>query len=244
MNAIKIVQKYLIRFVVLGILCLSACNERVNTPTYTLIVNVRNVFNQPVQGARVTLYLTQDDFEQDRNPLVNQLTNTNGDAVFTGLSINTLGYHISAERETANNWSSETRVNFANIGSPEQDARIVIAESAIANGLAGRSERRWRRTRQIINSSVQEGCNFRQDFVFSRRGSLNIFNGAGCPGEGQLLGTNFWSQSPDGLAILLGTSSTSSQQRLVILELTATRLRYIETPLQNVTIINEFDLVP
>jgi len=211
-------------------------------PGFALRIKVVNFNNQPIEGATVILYDNQEAFINDRQTIAPRLTDKNGEVTFTSLPFGKMGYYISVERGSANNWSDQPSAMISfNTRDIEYTRTIRITESTIQNALAGRFSRRWRRVSYNLNGTVNTTCAFTQVHEFRRDNFINIFNAPGCPNAGQQVSTNVWTVAPDNRGLVLGSATTGRQ--ITITDLTPTMFRTTETPQAGLIIIEEYQLI-
>ena len=205
---------------------------------YILEVFVGDATNFGVEGATVTLYANQLDFQNDVNPIATAQTNNKGIAIFKSLDIGTLAYIVNVEFFNQNNWEENKLVTFK-LDEQYQSYKTKI-KSSIANQIAGRFAKRWRQTGEFINNLVQDNCNTRTEQVFRRDWFIQIFNGTNCPDAGRQWGQDVWSVTSDNRGLIRGTPGGVSERRFAIIELTSTKLVCVETPIPGLSIRQEF----
>lgn len=233
----------LVLFTLLMITATACRPTDVITPGFALKIKVVNFRNEPIEGATVILYANQEAFINDqRGSIPPRQTNRNGEVIFEGLPFGTLGYYVSAERGSANNWSDQLNANILfNTRDIEYTKTLRITEATIQNALAGRFSRRWRRVSYNLNGTVNTTCQFTQVYEFRRDNFIHIFNAPGCPNAGQQSSSLVWSVAPDNRGLIFGSVTTGRQ--LAITDLTATTLRTTETPQPGLIIIEEYRLM-
>lgn len=205
---------------------------------YILEVFVGDATNFGVEGATVTLYTTIEDFQNNTNPVATAQTNNRGIALFKGLKIEIIAYFIGVERGEENNWEENKFIAFR-LDEQNQSYKTKI-KGSIANKIAGRFAKRWRKVAQFINNTANPNCDVLTEQVFRRDWFIQIFNGRNCPNPGGNLGSDIWSVTLDNRGIIRGVPGGSSERRYSILELNDNRFVYVETPLQGFTIREEF----
>lgn len=207
-------------------------------PGYILEVFAGDATNFGVEGATVTLFATLEDYQNNTNAVATSQTNSKGFALFKGLRIEVLAYFVSVERGEENNWEENKFITFK-LDDQNQSYKTKI-KGSIANKIAGRYAKRWRKTAQFINNNANPSCDVLTEQVFRRDWFIQMFNSRNCPNAGSNAGQDIWSVTPDNRGIIRGVPGGSSERRLSVLELSDTRFVYVETLLQGFSIREEF----
>jgi 5-hydroxyisourate hydrolase-like protein (transthyretin family) len=88
-------------------------NDIVSTTPPELHVITQNADGDPVEGADVTLYTSEEDYNNETNALATQTTNAEGKAVFTESELTDPGvYYVRAVDGALNNSGSETATPY------------------------------------------------------------------------------------------------------------------------------------
>jgi hypothetical protein len=235
-----------------GLVALAACVRPTPEPKIEIGVRVLNrITNQPVSGATVRLYNSQEEFLADQGVLYTATTDLSGLAVFSDLPPERISVVVSAESGQLNNWSNQTEFLFDATAASFFTFEVRVEEVPFANVLSGRGNKVWRRSYVQINGTRNSDCTARLERNFSlQRPSatstnliLNDAGSLGCPGAGQSLGSASWRPSDDRTSLLIGLgNNATNQRRMVVLELSDTRLRLQEI-LSGATVLEEYQLV-
>jgi len=119
----------------------------------------------PMKDAEVTLYYTETDFQEARNPVQEpKFTDENGVVLFDKLDLQITEYYVEATKGDANNWGKDPKISrFVQF---ERRKKVIFTENEpLANYLAGRGEKKWNLEYTLINTTRYEGC---ETYTFNR----------------------------------------------------------------------------
>lgn len=186
----------------------------------------------PIQNAEVTLYRTETDFKEGRQPLrTGILTDENGSVVLKKLDLNTKTFYVEATKGEANNWGKNGKIS--DFEQFERRKKVIYLEKApLVNYLAGRSEKRWKLVYQIINTTQYNGCEI-YSFNRDKRIYYSYYKVPySCFGEHQNGSFRFWSLNELGNSFRIFNNKQGGVlfEEAQIIEMTDSTLIYRHKP--------------
>lgn len=201
-------------FALLTTLMLPSCEEP-EKPDFTQYkyLRLRVIDNRGnlVEGAKVTLYNTEEDFRHDENPVGETIeTGPAGYAYFERLDGFLIRYYVNIENGTFNNWY---QTNEIEVTSRDHINEITLRISDdLASRLVGRNSTGWKQTKFTLDGNEIFGCIYSLVHRFHYSGITYLTQSEKCGSPGADFGSNVWTVNNEETGYFTGSPSGRSEK--------------------------------